>query len=174
MESNGSSSMASVCGGTLALMDAGVSMQQPVAGISIGGFHDETRRQLVVDILGEEDHFGDMDFKVSGTQRGITAIQVDLKDRSLSREITIEALEMAKSARIEILRNMLSVIPQPREEISDYAPRILSIKIDPDKIGKVIGPGARESRALKVPLVPRSRSPTTELSPSPVWRWKVR
>ena len=149
MESNGSSSMASVCGGTLALMDAGVTMQQPVAGISVGGFHDDTRRQLVVDILGEEDHFGDMDFKVSGTQRGITAIQVDLKDRSLSREITAEALEMAKNARIEILRKMLSVIPRPREEISAYAPRILTIKIDPDKIGKVIGPGGKGIKGIE-------------------------
>ncbi len=149
MESNGSSSMASVCGGTLALMDAGVTMQQPVAGISVGGFHDDTRRQLVVDILGEEDHFGDMDFKVSGTQRGITAIQVDLKDRSLSREITAEALELARNARIEILRKMLSVIPQPREEISAYAPRILTIKIDPDKIGKVIGPGGKGIKGIE-------------------------
>ncbi len=149
MESNGSSSMASVCGGTLALMDAGVTMLQPVAGISVGGFHDDNRRQLVVDILGEEDHFGDMDFKVAGTQRGITAIQVDLKERSLSIEVVSEALEMARNARVEILRKMLAVLPQPREQISAYAPRILTIKIDPEKIGKVIGPGGKGIKGME-------------------------
>jgi polyribonucleotide nucleotidyltransferase len=149
LESNGSSSMASVCSGTLALMDAGVPLLQPVAGISIGGFHDGDRRQLVVDILGEEDHFGDMDFKVSGTQRGITAIQVDLKDRSLDREITVEALELAKEARLEILRKMLQTLPRPRESTSVHAPRILTIKIDPEKIGKVIGPGGKGIKGME-------------------------
>ncbi len=149
LESNGSSSMASVCAGTLALMDAGVPLLQPVAGISVGGFHDGDRRTLIVDILGEEDHFGDMDFKVAGTQRGITAIQVDLKDRSLDPDIIREALELAKEARLEILRTMLAVLPRPRESTSAYAPRILSIKIDPEKIGKVIGPGGKGIRGME-------------------------
>jgi polyribonucleotide nucleotidyltransferase len=149
LESNGSSSMASVCSGTLALMDAGVPILQPVAGISVGGFHDATRRTLVVDILGEEDHFGDMDFKVAGTQRGITAIQVDLKERSLSREILAEALELAREARLSILRQMLKALPRPRESTSPYAPRILTIKIDPEKIGKVIGPGGKGIKGME-------------------------
>ncbi|HNO79366.1 MAG TPA: polyribonucleotide nucleotidyltransferase [Phycisphaerae bacterium] len=149
LESNGSSSMASVCGGTLALMDAGVPLTQPVAGISVGGFHDDKRRKLIVDILGEEDHFGDMDFKVAGTQRGITAIQVDLKDRSLSIDIVKEALEIAKGARLEILAKMLETLPEPRSETSKYAPRILSIKINPDRIGKVIGPGGKGIKAIE-------------------------
>ncbi|NOX58087.1 MAG: polyribonucleotide nucleotidyltransferase [Planctomycetes bacterium] len=149
LESNGSSSMASICGGTLALMDAGVPLSQPVAGISVGGFHDDKRRVLIIDILGEEDHFGDMDFKVAGTQRGITAIQVDLKDRSLSIDIVREALEMAKTARLEILAKMLETLPAPREETSKYAPRMLSIKINPDRIGKVIGPGGKGIKAIE-------------------------
>jgi polyribonucleotide nucleotidyltransferase len=149
LESNGSSSMASICGGTLALMDAGVPLTQPVAGISVGGFHDGDRRTLIIDILGEEDHFGDMDFKVAGTQRGITAIQVDLKDRSLSIDIVSEALEMAKTARLEILAKMLESLPEPRKETSKYAPRILSIKINPDRIGKVIGPGGKGIKAIE-------------------------
>lgn len=149
LESNGSSSMASVCGGTLALMDGGVPILQPVAGISIGGFHDANRRTLIVDIIGEEDHFGDMDFKVSGTQRGITGIQVDLKDRAMSRDIIVESLALAKDARIKILRSMLETIQRPRKEISRYAPRLLTIKIDPEKIGKVIGPGGKGIRAIE-------------------------
>jgi len=149
LESNGSSSMASVCGGTLALMDAGVPIIQPVAGISIGGFHDDRRRQLVVDILGEEDHFGDMDFKVAGTQRGITAIQVDLKEHSLSRDVIAEALKLAREARLNILRAMLKALPRPRENTSPYAPRILTIKIDPEKIGKVIGPGGKGIKGME-------------------------
>ncbi len=149
LESNGSSSMASICGGTLALMDAGVPLSQPVAGISVGGFHDGKRRKLIIDILGEEDHFGDMDFKVAGTQRGITAIQVDLKDRSLSIDIVQEALEMAKTARMEILAKMLETLPEPRSATSKYAPRILSIKINPERIGKVIGPGGKGIKAIE-------------------------
>jgi len=149
LESNGSSSMASVCGGTLALMDAGVPMLRPVAGISIGGFHDAHRRCLIVDILGEEDHFGDMDFKVSGTQRGITGIQVDLKDRQVEREVIAEALQMAKDARISILRQMLQTLPRPRSDVSRYAPRLLTIKIDPEKIGKVIGPGGKGIKGIE-------------------------
>lgn len=149
LESNGSSSMASVCGGTLALMDAGVPMIRPVAGISVGGFHDENRRCLVVDILGEEDHFGDMDFKVSGTQRGITGIQLDLKDRQIDHDLIVETLEMAKEARLSILRQMLQALPRPRAEVSKFAPRLITIKIDPDKIGKVIGPGGKGVKGIE-------------------------
>ena len=148
-ESNGSSSMASVCGGTLALMDAGVPISQPVAGISIGSVHNSEKRVLLTDILGEEDHFGDMDFKVAGSQRGITGIQLDLKERSISQELIAEVLDRAKEARIQILRRMLSTLPRPRKEISKYAPRILTIKINPEKIGAVIGPGGKGIRALE-------------------------
>ncbi len=148
-ESNGSSSMASVCGGTLALMDAGVPISQPVAGISIGSVHDEHQRILLTDILGEEDHFGDMDFKVAGTQRGITGIQLDLKERVISQETIVKVLAQAKEARLEILRKMLTVLKRPRADISKYAPRILTIKINPEKIGAVIGPGGKGIRALE-------------------------
>ncbi|HEY3241887.1 MAG TPA: polyribonucleotide nucleotidyltransferase [Phycisphaerae bacterium] len=149
LESNGSSSMASVCGGTLALMDAGVPIAQPVAGISIGSFHDDRRRALLVDILGEEDHHGDMDFKVSGTQRGITGVQLDLKERSISIDTIREALALAKDARIKILKEMLAVLPRPRASISIYAPRILTMKINPEKIGKVIGPGGKGIKGIE-------------------------
>ena len=148
-ESNGSSSMASVCGGTLALMDAGVPISQPVAGISIGSVHNDQKRVLLTDILGEEDHFGDMDFKVAGSQRGITGIQLDLKERAIAQELIAEVLAQAKEARIQILRRMLSTLPRPRKEISKYAPRILTIKINPEKIGAVIGPGGKGIRALE-------------------------
>ncbi len=148
-ESNGSSSMASVCGGTLALMDAGVPILQPVAGISIGSFHNDENRVLVTDILGEEDHFGDMDFKVAGTQRGITGIQLDLKERFVSQEIIVQTLEQARQARIEILKIMLGTLRKPREEISRHAPRILTLKINPEKIGAVIGPGGKGIRHLE-------------------------
>ena len=149
MESNGSSSMASVCGGTLALMDAGVPISQPVAGISIGMVHRGDKHALLVDIIGEEDHFGDMDFKIAGTQRGITGIQLDLKARGLSFEIMAEALQLAKKVRMQILKEMLSVIRQPRAETSKYAQRILTIKINPEKIGKVIGPGGKGIKGIE-------------------------
>jgi polyribonucleotide nucleotidyltransferase len=149
LESNGSSSMASVCGGTLALMDAGVPMIQPVAGISIGSVHDDNKRVLLVDILGEEDHFGDMDFKVAGTQRGITAIQVDLKERTLEDNLLRDILELARESRLKILRAMLAVLPRPRADISKNAPRIVSIMIDPEKIGRVIGPGGKGVRGIE-------------------------
>ncbi len=149
LESNGSSSMASVCGGCLALMDAGVPIKQPVAGISVGMFEKGGKRQLVVDILGEEDHFGEMDFKVSGTQRGITGVQLDLKGRGLPQEVIVETLALAKEARMDILRQMLKAIPAPRSKTSDYAPRILTIKINPEKIGKVIGPGGKYIKSIE-------------------------
>ena len=149
LESNGSSSMASVCGGCLALMDAGVPIAEPVAGISIGMVHDDQKAVLLTDIIGEEDHFGDMDFKVAGTKNGITGIQVDLKTRGLSMELIGQALEAARTARLEILRQMLAVLPAPREELSQHAPRLLTIRIDPEKIGKVIGPGGKGIRKLE-------------------------
>ncbi len=149
LESNGSSSMASTCAGCLALMDAGVPIKQPVAGISIGAFTSNGKQQLVVDILGEEDHFGDMDFKVTGTQRGITAIQLDLKARSISSETIAEALRMAKDARKSILKDMLAVLGAPREKTSEYAPRLLTMMINPEKIGKVIGPGGKYIKMIE-------------------------
>ncbi|MFH1108619.1 MAG: polyribonucleotide nucleotidyltransferase [Planctomycetota bacterium] len=149
LESNGSSSMASVCAGCLALMDAGIPIKQPVAGISVGMFEKGPKRQLVVDILGEEDHFGEMDFKVAGTQRGITAVQLDLKGRGLPQEVVVETLALAKEARLDILRQMLTALAAPRPSISDYAPRILTIKVHPDKIGKVIGPGGKFIKSIE-------------------------
>jgi len=148
-ESNGSSSMASVCGGTLALMDAGVPISQPVAGISIGSFHNHEKRILVTDIIGEEDHFGDMDFKIAGTQRGITGIQLDLKERTIAFETIEQAFEQARKARLDILRAMLKVLPRPRAEISPYAPRIITLRIDPEKIGLLIGPGGKGIRRIE-------------------------
>jgi polyribonucleotide nucleotidyltransferase len=149
LESNGSSSMASVCGGCLALMDAGVPIKQPVAGISIGMFEVNGKRQLVVDILGEEDHFGEMDFKVAGTQRGVTGVQVDLKGRGLPQDVVLESFAMAKEARLEILRQMLSALAAPRSTTSEYAPRILMTKVNPEKIGKIIGPGGKYIKLIE-------------------------
>jgi len=149
LESNGSSSMASVCGGTLAMMDAGVPIKDPVAGISIGMFHNDQKHVLLTDIAGEEDHYGDMDFKVAGTQNGITAAQLDLKIRGLTQDIIREALEQARQARLKLLREMLGAIKAPRPEISRWAPRLFMIKIDPEKIGKVIGPGGRGIRGIE-------------------------
>ncbi len=148
-ESNGSSSMASVCGGTLALMDAGVPIVQPVAGISIGMISTDDDYILITDILGEEDHFGDMDFKVAGSQRGITGVQVDLKMRAISQELIVEVLERAKQARMQILKTMLGTLPRPREEISRHAPRIMTIRIPVDKIGKLIGPGGKGIKKIE-------------------------
>ncbi len=147
--SNGSSSMATVCGATLALMDAGVPVKDPVAGISIGLVREDGREVLLTDILGEEDHFGDMDFKVAGTQNGITGIQLDLKIGGLSHELIVSALAQAKTARLEILRKMLATIDAPRAAISQHAPRILMVKIDPEKIGKVIGPGGKSIKKIQ-------------------------
>ncbi len=150
LESNGSSSMASVCGGTLALMDAGIPIRHPVAGISIGMVHDERGGyHLITDILGEEDHFGDMDFKVAGTQHGITAIQLDLKAKSITQQQISEALGQARDARMQILRKMLTALPKPRAEISRYAPRLLTIKVDPEKIGKIIGPAGKGIKSIE-------------------------
>ncbi len=149
MESNGSSSMASVCSATLALMDAGVPITQPVAGISIGLVKEGNRFELLTDIMGDEDHFGDMDFKVAGTQKGVTGIQLDLKIAGINEEIIRKTLEEARKARIELLKTMLSVIRRPRGEISVNAPRLLRTKIDPSKIGLLIGPGGKTIRAIQ-------------------------
>ena len=149
LESNGSSSMASVCGATLALMAAGVPITNPVAGISIGLIKEDDRWVLLTDIVGDEDHFGDMDFKIAGTQRGITGIQLDLKIGGISEEIIRATLEQSREARIDILRSMLTSISRPRTEISENAPRLLRLKIDPDKIGMLIGPGGKSIRAIQ-------------------------
>ena len=149
LESNGSSSMASACAGCLALMDAGVPITRMVAGISVGLVQDGEKYELLTDILGEEDHFGDMDFKVCGTSEGITAIQLDIKTEGISHEIVRGALHRAKEARGVILKKMAETIAEPRPEISKYAPRLLTIKIDPEKIGKIIGPGGKNIKALQ-------------------------
>jgi len=151
MSSNGSSSMASVCGTTLALMDAGVPIALPVAGIAMGLVTDpESDRHVVLtDIQGMEDALGDMDFKVAGTEAGITALQMDIKIRGLSDEIMRQALDQARDARLSILEHMAQTLPEPREALSRYAPRIITIKIDPEFIGKLIGPGGKNVRALE-------------------------
>ncbi|MEO0482955.1 MAG: S1 RNA-binding domain-containing protein, partial [Planctomycetota bacterium] len=150
-ESNGSSSMASICGGCLALMDAGVPITNTCAGISVGRFADENDENevFVTDILGEEDFFGDMDFKVGGTREGITGIQLDLKARGLSIEQIGRIFTQAKKGRLELIEFMESVIEAPREDIAQHAPRIHALQINPEKIGKLIGPGGKTIRALQ-------------------------
>ncbi len=148
MGSNGSSSMASICVGTLALMDAGVPIKKPVAGISIGLFTSPTKSETVVDILGTEDHCGDMDFKVAGTRDGITGFQVDLKIRGLEWNMVEDAFRKAKKARGQILDFMATVIAEPRAELSAYAPRIHTVTIPVDKIGALIGPGGKNIRRI--------------------------
>ncbi|MCA9298323.1 MAG: S1 RNA-binding domain-containing protein, partial [Phycisphaerales bacterium] len=150
-ESNGSSSMASVCGGCLALMDAGVPIKATCAGISVGRFanDDGSNEYFVTDIIGEEDFFGDMDFKVSGTREGITGIQLDLKARGLVVDQIAEIFEQARVGRLEIIETMEKTIAEPRPEISVHAPRLVTLTINPDKIGKLIGPGGKTIRALQ-------------------------
>jgi polyribonucleotide nucleotidyltransferase len=150
-ESNGSSSMASVCGGCLALMDAGVPIKATVAGISVGRFTDDNDQNevFVTDIIGEEDFFGDMDFKVSGTREGITGIQLDLKARGLSLAQIERTFEQARQGRLEIIDIMEGIIPAPRQSISPFAPRLVTIMINPEKIGKLIGPGGKMIRGLQ-------------------------
>jgi polyribonucleotide nucleotidyltransferase len=149
LESNGSSSMASSCGGTLALMDAGVPITRPVAGISIGLVSEGGKTALLTDIIGEEDHFGDMDFKVCGTSEGITAIQLDIKTEGITHDIIRQTLHRAKEARLVILSKMAQTLAEPRKEISKWAPRLLTVKIDPQKIGKLIGPGGKTIKAIQ-------------------------
>jgi len=154
MESNGSSSMATVCGGTLALMDAGVPLVRPVAGISIGlctecsADHKITQYKLLTDIIGWEDHFCDMDCKIAGTEKGITGFQLDLKLRGVPHQLMTETVEKARVARLFILGEMAKTLAEPRKEISKYAPRIETIKINPEKIGAIIGPGGKNIKKL--------------------------
>ncbi len=143
LESNGSTSQASICAGTMALMAAGVPIKAPVAGIAMGLITDGDKYTILTDIQGMEDHLGDMDFKVAGSKKGVTAIQMDIKIAGLSKEILAEALEQARVGRLQILEHMLSVIPEPRKELSPYAPKVKMIKIDPEKIREVIGSGGK-------------------------------
>jgi polyribonucleotide nucleotidyltransferase len=148
LSSNGSTSMASVCGSTLALMDAGVPIKAPVAGIAMGLVTREGRYAILTDIQGVEDALGDMDFKVAGTAEGITALQMDIKIKGLSRDMMGEALEQAREARLHVLDKMLEVIPEPRREMSPFSPRITTLQINPDKIRDVIGPGGKVIRKI--------------------------
>jgi polyribonucleotide nucleotidyltransferase len=149
LESNGSSSMATVCGGSLALYDAGVPVKSACAGVAMGLIKEGKRVAVLTDILGTEDALGDMDFKVAGTREGVTSIQMDIKIAGLDFHIIAEALEKAKKARLHILDIMERIIPQPREQLSKYAPRIITIQIPPDKIGDLIGPKGKTIRAIQ-------------------------
>ena len=150
LESNGSSSMATVCGGSMALMHAGVPIRGAVAGVSIGVvLEDDGRHKLLADIVGEEDHYGDMDFKVAGTRKGITGVQLDIKAKGLPNKVMREALKLGKKCRMHILDVMDQVIAKPMPEISEYAPRLLVLKINPEKIGKLIGPGGKSIKAIQ-------------------------
>ncbi|MFO0643021.1 MAG: polyribonucleotide nucleotidyltransferase [Polyangiaceae bacterium] len=148
LESNGSSSMAAVCGGTMSLMDAGVPLKAPVAGIAMGLISDGQRTAILSDILGDEDHLGDMDFKVCGTSKGVTAIQMDIKIAGLSRDILSRALEQARQGRLHILGKMLETLSQPRADLSKWAPRITTLKVKPDQIRLVIGPGGKTIKGI--------------------------
>ena len=148
LESNGSSSMASVCGGSLSMMDAGVPLKAPVAGIAMGMIKEGDRVAILSDILGSEDHLGDMDFKVTGTEKGITALQMDIKVSGLSKEIMASALQQAKEGRLHILGEMAKALDAPRTEMSKYAPRVTTMKIPTDKIRDVIGPGGKVIREI--------------------------
>jgi polyribonucleotide nucleotidyltransferase len=149
LESNGSSSMASVCGGSLALMDAGVPMKAACAGVAMGLIKEGDKVAVLTDILGSEDHLGDMDFKVAGTEKGITSIQMDIKILGLELKIMEQALERAKKGRLHILKEMAKVLPGPRTELSKFAPRIFTMQIKPDKIGDVIGPKGKTIRGIQ-------------------------
>jgi polyribonucleotide nucleotidyltransferase len=148
LESNGSSSMATVCGASLSLMDAGVPIRSHVAGVAMGLIIEEGEVVILTDILGDEDHCGDMDFKVTGTEQGVTALQMDIKIRGVTQEIMGQALRQAKEGRLHILRLMNQAILEPRSSISDYAPKITTIEINPEKIREVIGPGGKVIRAI--------------------------
>ena len=149
LESNGSSSMATVCGGSLAMMAAGVPTRKPVAGIAMGLISDGERTAVLSDILGEEDHLGDMDFKVAGTEEGITAFQMDIKIKNVSAEVMTTALQQAKRGRMHILGKMAEAIKAPQEELSEHAPRIVSFSVDPDAVGLLIGSGGKTVRAIQ-------------------------
>ena len=147
-ESNGSSSMATVCGASLSLMDAGVPIKSPVAGVAMGLIKTGEKYAILTDILGDEDHLGDMDFKVCGTEKGITALQMDIKIKGLSREIMDKAMIQARDGRLHILNEMAKAITKERKELSKYAPKIVTIKINPDKIRDIIGPGGKTIRSI--------------------------
>jgi len=149
LSSNGSTSMASVCGSTLALMDTGVPIKAPVAGVAMGLIKEADRYSILTDIQGMEDHLGDMDFKVAGTRDGITALQMDIKIKGITSEIMSQALEQARVARLFILDKILEIIPEPRKELKSFAPRITVLHIQPDKIGAVIGPGGKIIRSIQ-------------------------
>ncbi len=149
LSSNGSSSMASVCGSTLALMDTGVPIKAPVAGVAMGLIKEGDQFNILTDILGMEDHLGDMDFKVAGTDKGITALQMDIKIKGITSEIMSKALEQARHARLAILDKMMAVIPAPRPELKPHAPRITVVQIPTEKIGAVIGPGGKMIRSIQ-------------------------
>ncbi len=147
-ESNGSSSMASVCGTSMSLMDAGVPVRAAVAGIAMGLIKEPDSHVVLSDIMGDEDHLGDMDFKVAGTGEGVTALQMDIKIDGITREIMDQALEQAKQGRLHILEKMAETIAAPRDDMSEYAPRILTLQINPEKIRDVIGKGGATIRAI--------------------------
>jgi polyribonucleotide nucleotidyltransferase len=149
LESNGSSSMATVCGGSLALMDAGVPMKAPCAGVAMGLIKEGKKVAILTDILGSEDHLGDMDFKVAGTENGITSIQMDIKIEGLDLKIMEQALEKARAGRMHILGEMRKVLATPRADLSPYAPRIFTMQINPSKIGDVIGPKGKTTRGIQ-------------------------
>jgi polyribonucleotide nucleotidyltransferase len=149
MESNGSSSMATVCGGTLSMMDAGIPVNAPVAGIAMGLVKEVDNVCILSDILGTEDHLGDMDFKIAGTKNGVTALQMDIKISGITEKIMRDALAQAKVGRLQILKELEKVIDKPRPDISVYAPRLISIKINPEKIGMIIGPGGKNIKKIQ-------------------------
>jgi polyribonucleotide nucleotidyltransferase len=148
IESNGSTSMGSVCGSTLSLMDAGVPIKSPVAGVAMGLVKDGDHHTILTDIQGMEDALGDMDFKVAGTAQGVTAMQMDMKISGITKEIFVDALAQAKRGRMHIMGKMLEVITEPRKELSPFAPRIITMEIDPDKIRDVIGPGGKTIKKI--------------------------
>jgi polyribonucleotide nucleotidyltransferase len=148
LESNGSSSMATVCGGSLALMDAGVPLQKAVAGVAMGLIKDGDEIVILSDILGDEDHLGDMDFKVTGTVAGVTALQMDIKIEGVSKEIMAGALAQAKDGRLHILKEMEKTITESRKELSEFAPKIFELRINPDRIKDLIGPGGKVIKGL--------------------------
>jgi polyribonucleotide nucleotidyltransferase len=149
LSSNGSTSMASVCGSTLSLLDAGVPIKNPVAGIAMGLIAGDSKQAILSDIQGLEDHLGDMDFKVAGSREGITALQMDIKIKGLSYEILSQALTQARAGRLYILDRMEETISVPRADMSPYAPRITTMHVDPEKIGKIIGPGGKMIRKIQ-------------------------
>lgn len=148
MESNGSSSMATVCGASLSLMDAGVPIKKPVSGVAMGLIKEDDTVVILSDILGDEDHLGDMDFKVCGSEDGITALQMDIKIEGVSKEIMSQALDQAKTGRLHILEKMATAMAAPRAELPDHAPKIFTMQINPDKIRDLIGPGGKVIRGL--------------------------